>query len=114
MATVGANSTQTGVPTSAANDPNSRYVMGGATEQLNPGFLDWWEERIFPRALDDIPFTISQKYNQRPDLLAFDTYGKDRLMWLILQYNTILNINTEFVTGAQILLPSPDRVLSLR
>jgi len=107
------NNPQVRVPVSSANDATSRYVMGGATDQLNPGFLDWWEETIFPPALDDIPFTITRKYDKRPDLLAYDTYGKDKKMWLILQYNNIQDINTEFVEGKEILLMSPQRVLSL-
>lgn len=105
--------TQVRIPTSSGDDPTSRYVMGGATEQLNPGFLDWWERTIFPPALDDIPFTITRKYDKRPDLLAFDTYGKDKKGWLILQYNNIQDINTEFVEGKEILLMSPSRVLAL-
>ena len=106
--------TQVNIPTSSANDTTSRYVMGGETEQLNPGYLDWWERTIFPPALDDIPFTITKKYSKRPDALAYDTYGKDKLGWLILQYNNIQDINTEFVEGAEITLMSPQRVLTLR
>lgn len=104
---------QTSVPLSSADDPTSRYVMGGSTEQLNPGFLDWWERTIFPAALDDIPYTIEKKYSKRPDRLAYDTYGKDKKGWLILQYNNIQDINTEFVEGKEIKLMSPERVLAL-
>lgn len=101
------------VPTSSADDANSRYVILGSTEQVTPGFLDWWEEKILPKALDDIPFVITKKYNRRPDLLAFDIYGKDRLQTLILQYNTITDVNTQFIEGETIVLMSPERALSL-
>ncbi len=104
---------QLNVPTSSADDETSRYTLGGSTEQLNPGFLDWWERTIFPPSLDDVPFTINKKYSRRPDLLAYDTYGKDKKMWLILDYNNIQDINTEFVEGKKILLMSPARVLTL-
>jgi len=106
-------STQVRVPVSSADDPTSRYVMLGSTEEFTPGFLDWWERDIIPPALDDIPFTINKKYSRRPDLLAADVYGKDKMQTLILQYNTITDVNTQFVDGETIILVSPERALSL-
>ena len=93
------------------NAPLGRYGFGGATVDYGTR-LGWWERLVFPSATTDEPFTITNKYNKRPDLLAHDVYGRSTLMWLILQYNNILDINTEFVTDAVVILPSKNRVFS--
>lgn len=90
----------------------SRYVQGGLTDVFSDR-LGWWDGYQLTTAPDDIPpFALQAKYDTRPDLLAYDTYGKSTLMWLVLQYNLIVDINTEFVTGAIITLPSKSRVFS--
>lgn len=89
--------------------PNSRFTKGGQTV-LNKNMLGWWERRIFTPHISDVSFELDMKYNKRPDLLAYDIYGTPALMWLVLQYNNILDINTEFVTGKTITLPTPTRV----
>jgi hypothetical protein len=80
----------------------SRYVKGGV---VTNGF---WKRTNFTKSLDDLKITISSKYVKRPDLLAYDLYGRPDLMWFVLQYNDILNIN-EFILHKQITLPSPSR-----
>lgn len=87
----------------------SRYVQGGSTE-VHPTRLGWWERRNIPRANDDISVTIDQKYTKRPDLVAYDAYGSASLQWLVLQFNNILDINTEFVEGKTIFLPTEQRL----
>lgn len=94
---------------SSAGVTTGRYVQGGTTT-LGVGFLGWWERRIFSRSDEDVVFRISTKYHRRPDLLAFDVYGRASMMWVILQYNNIVDINEEFLEGKQILLPSQTRV----
>lgn len=88
---------------------NSRYVQGGETD-IYEQRLGWWDRRDLPIADDDITFEITPEYNQRPDKVAFKVYGNRDLIWLVLQYNTILDIITEFVTGKTIRLPTPARV----
>ena len=88
---------------------NSRYVQGGSTDQF-PDRLGFWVRRAFPQDNTDEFFTLTPRYDRRPWLLAFDKYHEVELMWFILQYNTILDINTEFVTGKVILLPTATRV----
>ncbi len=95
----------------STDEQNSRYVQGGETDRL-PNRLDWWERRNFDRRDDDIKLTLSIRYNLRPDLLSFDLYGTPNLAWLILQYNNIVDINEEFITGKQIVVPSEPRVQS--
>lgn len=87
----------------------SRYVQGGTSETLG-NKIGWWERTIFFARPDDITFPLTAKYHQRPDLLAQAAYGKASYMWLILQYNNILDVNTEFVEGKMISIPSPSRV----
>lgn len=94
---------------SSLKTPLSRYVQGGTTEMLGTK-IGWWERTILFERSDDIKFTLTSKYHQRPDLLSFAAYGKTSYMWLILQYNNILDINIEFVEGKEIALPSPSRV----
>jgi hypothetical protein len=89
--------------------PNSRYVQGGKTQQL-ANRLGWWERKIIPTDSTDERFIITAKYSKRPDLLAAHRYGKSSLGWVILQLNNIIDINTEFVEGQTILLPTPSRV----
>jgi len=92
---------------------NSRYVQGGTTEILASG-LGWWEKRedIPVDQLDDIPFSITSNYARRPDKIAFDIYGRSDLTWLVLEYNNIVDLNTELVAGVIIKLPSVLRTFS--
>lgn len=85
-----------------------RYTQGGSSVQTNT--LGWWERRIIPYADDDTFIEISGRYNRRPDIVAYDFYQKAIYQWVILQYNNIVDINTEFVTGATIRLPSRSRL----
>lgn len=89
----------------------SRYAKGG-TSEVSGDRIKYWERKIFQTSPTDIPFTITSRYNLRPDLLAADLYGKDSLMWFVLQYNNIVDPVTEFVEGAQIVLPTRKRLYS--
>lgn len=95
---------------SSVNNRNSRYVQGGDTV-IFPTRLGFWERRIIEPADDDIPIVIPSDFDRRPDLMAFNVYGRQQLTWLVLQFNNISDINTEFIAGREILLPSPARVL---
>ena len=91
------------------NFAKSRYVRGGTTT-TSGNFLGWWSRTTFAKSPDDVTMTISTKYHQNPGLLANDVYGNANLFWFILQYNNIMDATTEFVSGATILLPLPQRV----
>lgn len=88
---------------------DSRYVQGGIT-YTRPTRISWWERTNFKKREDDIVLTITPQHSKRPDKLAYDLYGKSTLMWLVLQYNNIVDINLEFITGKEIKLPSKRRV----
>ena len=87
----------------------SRYTQGGRTD-VYPTRLGWWERETIDSSVDDITLKIIAPHNRRPDLVANDYYGDPTLAWIILQYNNILDINTEFVAGKTITIPSPTRV----
>jgi len=48
-----------------------------------------------------------EKYNHRPDLLAYDLYGQSELWWIFTFYNrdTIKNPIYDFKSGTQIKIP---------
>lgn len=89
---------------------DSRYVQGGVSETFQER-LGWWERDVegLLHAATDIRMKIPPKYDRRPDRLAFDMYGRSSLMWLVLQYNNIVDINEEFISGKEIRLPDPSR-----
>ena len=60
----------------------------------------------------DIKMVVTKRYAGRPDLVAYDVYGRTTLMWVVLQYNTILDITEDFVEGTQITLPTRSRLFS--
>lgn len=86
-----------------------RYKMGGTTTVVN-GQIRWWERKIFKQNVDDLVFTLPKKYEGRPDLLAHDVYGTYMLSWLVLQFNNIIDVQNEFVSGVKLRLPTSARV----
>ena len=95
----------------SVDNKKSRYYAGGTTEEYLTR-LGWWERYVFDKSRDDVIYTIEKKYDRRPDSLAYDVYGSPQTMWVILQYNNIIDVSTEFVEGATILLPTPHRVMT--
>lgn len=97
---------------SSAKSKETRYVQGGETT-VHQKSVGWWERdnSISVKANGDIEITsLPAVYNGRPDLLSYDLYGNNNLEWIILQYNHIVDINEEFVTGARLFAPSKARV----
>lgn len=86
-----------------------RYKQGGSTTMV-PSRIGWWERRKFLPVYDDIAFKITPTYINRPDLIAFEVYGRAELMWLVLQFNNIVDINEELYEGRTIKLPSQRRL----
>jgi hypothetical protein len=92
----------------------SRYVQGGISEITDTAVM-WWERDLslsIPAADDYIINSLPMLYDGRPDLLARDVYGQEGLEWIILQANSIIDINEEFIAGAYIRMPSQARVQS--
>lgn len=95
---------------SSLDNKRSRYVQGGTTEEFKKR-LGWWERRLIPRRDDDIIYTITSDDVGRPDLISYNVYGTAELLWLVLQYNNILDPTTELNIGTELILPSPTRAI---
>lgn len=91
--------------------PNGRYSQGGSTEVVG-NRIGWWERKNFPKSTMDVSIVITKRYAHRPDLVAYDMYGKTTLMWVVLQYNAILDVMEDFTEGTVITLPSRSRLFS--
>tara|TARA_R110000868_G_scaffold2989_13_gene20173 strand:+ start:388 stop:690 length:303 start_codon:yes stop_codon:yes gene_type:complete len=77
------------------------------TNIANNEFLDIMIDRVIPRLSSDIYWTITQTYNMRPDLLAYDLYGDSRLWWVFIQRNPngLNDPIFDFTAGKSIYLP---------
>jgi hypothetical protein len=70
-------------------------------------FLDVMVDRALPREADDQLFVITQTYQYRPDMLAFDLYDRAELWWVFYQRNpnTLTAPPWDFEPGREIYLP---------
>jgi hypothetical protein len=82
---------------------SSPYYSTGYTQF----YLDVMVNRPIPRETDDVEFKITQTYQYRPDLLAFDLYGNSALWWVFYQRNpnTLTAPPLDFVANKMIYLP---------
>jgi len=89
---------------------NSRYVQGGLTD-IYKTRLGWWERRILEKQDNDIVTTVLDREVARADLISFRIYGKATYAWLVLQYNNIVDPETELVKDKSLRLPSQQRLI---
>ena len=90
----------------------TRMLDGGESE-IKGNKIGWWERRSLPKnSVTDRIVKITEKYHKKPELVAKDYLGTTRLMWLVLQYNNIVDIEEEFIMGREIVLPSRPRAES--
>ena len=75
--------------------------------QYSQFFLDVMVNRPIPAQSDDLPFTINQTYQYRPDLLAFDLYENAGLWWVFYQRNpnTLTKPPLDFAMNTFIYVP---------
>lgn len=94
----------------ATYDKKSAYVN---TDVVNY-YLDLWVNRPITKYADDVIFTITEVYNMRPDLLAYDLYDDAELWWVFAQRNpdTLKNPLLDFTTGTEIYIPKLDTLRS--
>ena len=102
--------TSTSRTNNSANNHKSRYTQGGVVDRY-PARLGWWERRTIPQDDTDITITITPSEDRRPDLISYHMYGQTALMWIVLQFNNIVDIETELTAGMEIRLPSQRRVM---
>ena len=83
--------------------PASAYYNTGYTQF----YLDVMVNRPIPKFADDIQFEITQTYQYRPDLLAFDLYETPTLWWVFYQRNpnSLQAPPLDFQVGVKIYLP---------
>lgn len=76
------------------------------TETTN-GYLDVLTFRDLPEERDDILFELTNVYEHRPDLLAYDLYGDARLWWVFTVRNKskLSDPIYDMVPGKKIYLP---------
>jgi len=98
------------INTKSTDNRNSRYVQGGETEIYN-NRTGWWERRVFERQDDDIRFIVTAAEAKRPDAISQFIYGKAIYGWLVLEYNNIVDVETELIVGAELFLPSQQRLI---
>jgi len=77
------------------------------TTELVNGYLDIMSFRDIPYQADDILFEVTNTYENRPDLLAYDLYKDSSLWWVFAMRNksTIKDPVYDLVAGAKIYLP---------
>jgi hypothetical protein len=82
---------------------------------ITNGYADLYVPPIVPdfSRVDD--FTITQKYVNRPDLLAYELYGDARFWWLFAVYNknAIVDPINDFTLGKKIVVPRRDFVAGI-
>lgn len=75
--------------------------------QQGTGYLDVMAWRSVPAAADDILFTVTSSYENRPDLLAYDLYNDVDLWWVFSARNPSILKDPVFdlKAGTKIYLP---------
>jgi hypothetical protein len=74
---------------------------------LNGAYLELLTLRDLPLQSDDILFTVTQQYSNRPDLLAYDLYNDVNLWWVFAVRNKdiIKDPIFDMIPGQRIYLP---------
>jgi hypothetical protein len=74
---------------------------------INGSYLDVINFRNIPNVSDDVLFTVTTQYANRPDLLAYDLYGNSSLWWVFSVRNKdiIKDPVYDLYAGQQIYLP---------
>ena len=76
------------------------------TDKAN-GYLDVMTWREVPQESDDVLFTVTNSYQNRPDLLSYDLYGDVNLWWVFAARNPSIIKDPVFdmQAGIKIYLP---------
>jgi hypothetical protein len=95
--------------TNSTDNRNSRMVQGGLTDRYS-NRLGWWERRKLTKQDNDLKINVLEHEAARPDLISYRVYGKAKYAWLVLQYNNIVDPETELTTGTELVLPTKQRL----
>jgi len=87
----------------ATYNSTSPYYLTG----YNQFYLSTMVDRPIPKENDDKFWTITQTYQYRPDLLAFDLYADPGLWWVFYQRNpnTLQAPPLDFAVNTRIYIP---------
>jgi hypothetical protein len=97
----------------ATTNSNSVYPRTSPylnTDIVNGQYLDVMINRPIPMQPSDVLWDITQVYQYRPDLLAYDLYSDSRLWWVFAQRNPnrLKDPYFDFVAGVGIYIPKLD------
>lgn len=83
--------------------------------QIVNGYLDVMSFRDIPYQTDDILFEVTNTYENRPDLLAYDLYKDASLWWVFAMRNktTLKDPVFDLKAGAKIYLPKLSTINSV-
>ena len=88
---------------------SSNYSKSSAyyTTPITGNYLDIISFRNIPNVSNDLKFSITSQYANRPDLLAFDLYGDVNLWWVFAVRNkdVLKDPIYDFYAGQEIYLP---------
>jgi hypothetical protein len=92
------------MPTNSLYPASSPYY---ATGVVNNRFLDVLIDRPIPKLGSDRYWEITQIYNLRPDMLAYDLYANPKLWWVFASRNpnTLKDPFFDFTAGTKIYIP---------
>jgi hypothetical protein len=85
------------------------------TTNATGSYLDLLSLRDIPAQSDDILFTVTQQYSNRPDLLAYDLYSDANLWWVFAVRNksVIKDPVFDMIPGQKIYLPKLSTINSV-
>ncbi len=90
-------------------DPNASNLDFNRFLFMKPGekdqCYDWrinWKKQDIPSSI----FKINQpKFVNRPDSIAYATYGNSKYWWIIAMVNDVINPFSEFYLGRELIVP---------
>jgi hypothetical protein len=86
-----------------------------ASTAITNNYLNILKIRPVSAEPDDPIYTIEPQYSHRPDLLAHDLYGTNKLWWVFIQRNLDILQDPiyDFVPGTQIYLPKKESLMTI-
>jgi len=75
---------------------------------ITNGYTEVYVPPITPDFTKTNEFTLTQKYDRRPDLLAYEMYGDAKFWWVFVLYNKnqLRDPINDFRTGLTLLIPT--------
>jgi len=95
-----------------ATYPNTSPWAG---TKITNNYLNILKIRPVSAEADDPIYTIEPQYSHRPDLLAHDLYGTNKLWWVFIQRNLDILQDPiyDFVPGTNIYLPKKSSLMTI-